>query len=423
METAELKAWAESEGALEIDVKQDGKLSISSKLLRFRWHGAPAVGVGAEHGADVRINSLIDGLAWFIGTAHDSDEELNILLGFEAGEALLIEHVDAIGTLCACLEGGPRIRVWAVSADAGPVALPTGPSSFGPVVPTRWNHWLIRASDRTVDGLAAQVAALVEHPSFSIYPKLSKGDEVRPWQMRLDGLDIGRVGASSAVLQLDTSNPDADRHLHKTWKELVGTEPRQFDVDTRTELVALISTLIAAWQVSGAPDAVLGHGQAEHALEAHLLTGRLEIQSAIDGPLSPAIPVEGKAVRGAQFPTLWGDVSSPARYLDVLLRDDVGNPFAVELKDQDAGGGHGQYLRHGLTQAVLYRHFIRSASELDPLFDRFGLRRDRCRAVLAFPAPTLTVRPKVETKLARHRELAGRFGVEVIEFARPGSTL
>jgi hypothetical protein len=45
-----------------------------------------------------------------------------------------------------------------------------------------------------------------------------------------------------------------------------------------------------------------------------------------------------------------------------------GRPWAIEVKDQYAAGGDGQYLRDGISQAVLYLHFIRSAWELEEWF-------------------------------------------------------
>lgn len=117
----------------------------------------------------------------------------------------------------------------------------------------------------------------------------------------------------------------------------------------------------------------------------------------------------------AQFPTLWGDVTRPARYLGALLADNHGRPWAVELKDQDAGGGHGAYLRHGIGQAVLYRHYIRSASELDPWFELHGLDRTQSRAALAFPKAA----PSTAEVIERLHALAALYNVEVIEFPRP----
>ncbi len=176
----------------------------------------------------------------------------------------------------------------------------------------------------------------------------------------------------------------------------------------------LVDQLIDAWTHTDNPGAVLGHGQAEHALEAHVLSGRL-ILSALAGPLHPAVPFRAGTLAAAQFPTLWGDVTRPARYLDALLADDNHRPWAIELKDQGAGGGHGAYLRHGIGQAVLYRHYIRSAAELDPWFELHGLERTQCQAALAFPAASQST-AKV---IARVRALAARYDVEVIEFARP----
>ena len=159
---------------------------------------------------------------------------------------------------------------------------------------------------------------------------------------------------------------------------------------------------------------MLGHGQAEHALEAHVLSERLTLDASV-GPLRSAVPFRSGTLAAAQFPTLWGDVTRPARYLDALLADSSGRPWAVELKDQTAGGGHGGYLRHGIGQAVLYRHYIRSVAELEPWFEHHGLERTECQAALAFPEAA----PSTLEGITRLRTLAALFNVEVIEFARP----
>jgi hypothetical protein len=174
--------------------------------------------------------------------------------------------------------------------------------------------------------------------------------------------------------------------------------------------------LIASWTHPSQPTAVLAHGQAEHALEAHILSARTALRTE-SGPLRLAVPFRSGTLGAAQFPTLWGDVTRPARYLDALLADDSSRPWAVELKDQDAGGGHGAYLRHGIGQAVLYRHYIRSASVLDGWFSSYGLQRTQCQAALAFP----TASSGASATVTRLRDLAKLFDVEVIEFPRPGS--
>lgn len=179
-------------------------------------------------------------------------------------------------------------------------------------------------------------------------------------------------------------------------------------------VVDRVDRLVAAWSDPDNPAAVLAHGQAEHALEAHVLSGRIQLTAA-GRPLRLAVPFRSGMLAAAQFPTLWGDVTAPARYLDALLADGDARPWAIELKDQDAGGGHGAYLRHGLSQAVLYRHFIRSADALEPWFTHHRLDRVGCHAALAFPVAAAGASKTID----RLRDLANRCDVE-IQFARPG---
>lgn len=56
-------------------------------------------------------------------------------------------------------------------------------------------------------------------------------------------------------------------------------------------------------------------------------------------------------------------------------------PWAVELKHHV--GGAGQYYRHAVGQAVLYREFIRRADLLEPWFEKRGMDRGSCEALVA----------------------------------------
>ena len=137
-----------------------------------------------------------------------------------------------------------------------------------------------------------------------------------------------------------------------------GLTPIHYTPEQVGDLVERVDHLIAAWTNVDSPGAVLKHGQAEHALEAHLVcSGRLTLETHA-GPLGLAVPFRSGMLAAAQFPTLWGDVTRPVRYLDALLADRHGRPWAVELKDQDAGGGHGGYLRHGIGQAMELRSHL-----------------------------------------------------------------
>ena len=234
--------------------------------------------------------------------------------------------------------------------------------------------------------------------------------------MRLDGLEIGRVGDATVTLALASKDLTKPGDPRVTWLDVVGPTALTFGPDDIDRLVAIVDALIERWSTGKKAGAVLAHGQAEHALEAHVLSGRLVLHSS-DGPLGLAIAPKGALLASAQFPTLWGDVASPARYLDALLADPDGRPWAIELKDQNTGG-HGGYLRHGIAQAVLYRHFIKSAEALDSWFAGHSLKRSECRAAVAFPNPS----PKTQKHIASHEAIAAMFDVEVIQFPRPGDS-
>lgn len=399
------------------DARRDRRLSLSSRLVRFRWDGAPAVAVRAGVSAKARLDAVVDALAWYLDVATPTDDTLHLLLGIDDDEATSSSWevgLGALGTVAASILDGPQIQVWRLGAGGEPHRCEIAPVGFDPSVLERWNNLLITESARQVSGLARHLVQSVDAACFALYPKLTSKDENQPWQMRLDGLEIGRIGAESATLALATRDLTKPGEPRDTWRDVIGTKTQSFQAADLGPLTACIVELIGSWSDPDRPTAVLGQGQAEHALEAHLLTGRTRLTSSA-GILRPPGPVEASVVRSAQFPTIW-DTSRRARYLDALLADEAGRPWAVELKDQDAGGGVGAYLRHGIGQAVLYRHFIRAAAGLDPYFAQLGLQRTDCQAALAFP----TAPASAAAKIAVHRRVAAAFGVEVIEFPRPG---
>jgi hypothetical protein len=418
MDRTALLAWAERHAEGPVVTTPDYQLSLSSKLLRFRWNGALCVAVDADADGKTRINAVLDALALCLGGYEAAETTVNLIVGTgpEGKEDPSIrEHLGAIGTLVAALRRAPAVRVWALAPGTQPAEVASASAEFTTGTPTKWAKMLMVAATTPVVGMAALVAeALSGRPSFALYPKLSSLKSAEPWQMRLDGLEIGRTGSTGTTLQLASKDLTKPNEPRTSWQEIVGNDSIRFTPERLDDLVGLVDQLIAAWTDPKGPAAVLGHGQAEHALEAHVLSGRL-ILNATAGPLLLAVPFRSGTLAAAQFPTLWGDVTRPARYLDALLTDRDGRPWAVELKDQDAGGGHGAYLRHGIGQAVLYRHYIKSAAALDPWFTLHGMQRTQCQAALAFPkAP-----PSTKTVIERLRNLAALFNVEVVEFIRP----
>lgn len=423
MDTTALTSWAHAHSDGPVDASSNKAHSLTSKLLRFRWNDAPTVAVGSDAPGKTRINAVLDGVAWHLATAPAADTVLNLILGrptaLADGSSALVEQLGAIGTLVNSLLDGPAIEVWAIDDDADtPVPLALAPASFTSATPQRWNALLMEWAALPASGLAAQAVHVVGHPSFALYPKLSSTKGPQPWQMRLDGLDIGRIGPATATLNLASRDLKAPGEPRATWRAIVGDDAVTYDESRLPALASRIGRLISSWQDPSSTAAVLRHGQAEHALEAHLLSGRLRVHTEGGTELQLAAPADDGVLRAAQFPTLWGAVTRPARYLDALLADPTRRPWAIELKDQQAGGGHGAYLRHGIGQAVLYRHYIRTATALDPYFEALDLHRVDCQAALAFPAAAAGTSPTI----ARLRNLAHRFNVEVIQFPRPGDS-
>ncbi len=415
MNRVKLRKWADLHSDGLVDASSDRGRSLSSRLLRFRWRGAPTIAVDSDADGKTRINVVVDGLAYFLATATGADDTLNIILGIDPATVetpKIREHLDAIGTVAAHVTGGPRVKVWHITDVVDePKEVAPRAAQFSTPSPKRWAEMLNRAAVAPVDGLAMNLLVQADRPALALYPKLSSKNEKLPWQLRLDGLDIGRVGPESGVLRL-ASNLTAPGEPRVTWRDVVGKNAVPFTLKELPTVVVLIKELIVRWTKPLA--GVLQHAQAEHALEAHILSGRLPL-TAGGTRLHPAIATDDGALRVAQFPTLWGDVTRPARYLDALLKDDEGRPWAVELKDQNAGGGHGAYLRHGVTQAVLYRHYIRSADALDAWFSARSLDRTECQSALAFPDPS----DGAAKTIGSLELLAPLLDVCVIRFPRP----
>ena len=417
MDTATVRDWATSNGT-NVEKGADHKLSLTSKLIRFRWNNSPAVAVGSDADAKTRINSVLDGIAWSL-ERYPRDGMLHLIVGTPGHDSPTDsqrEQLGAIGTLIASLASGPHVHLWQIDLSGKLRELEARAATFTNDKPKAWVKMLLTAREADPGGLAGMLVEAIDHPAAALYPKLSSQTTKEPWQIRIDGLDIGRVGTTTGTLRLATTKLAAPGKPREQWLKIVGQASQPFNAQSLAEMVKTTRRLIETFASGHASGNVLDHGQPEHALEAHVLSGRLQLATGT-GPLRLAIPNTDGVLRAAQFPTLWGDVTRPARYLDALLADEAGRPWAIELKDQDAGGGHGAYLRAGIGQAVLYRHYIRSVEELRTWFRHHRLDHVKCEAALAFP----TASPAAAATIARHVELADRYGVQVLQFPRPGS--
>ena len=125
----------------------------------------------------------------------------------------------------------------------------------------------------------------------------------------------------------------------------------------------------------------------------------------------PGSPAKSRVARGSQIPTQWWPDGDP-RYLDALLRDGQ-TAWAVEMKEPSRAGGYGSYLRHAIGQAVLYRHFLRTASSYSQWFNSAGLDQHGIRALVLYPQPDEVREAKISPRIGNLWLLASAFDVQL----------
>ena len=282
----------------------------------------------------------------------------------------------------------------------------------------RWKGYLESWYATSPTGLARDIVDGEHSDSLRLYPQLSKNPSNAGWSLRLDGLQVGVVNNDSGWLRVGKSLT-AQRAV-QAWGQVrpggYGTEPLECVRGGRNQGEHPHPTVgRPSWSQRGLVD----HGQSEHSLESAILRGVVPVLA--DGTrLGLPRETDGRQQRiawGSQVPTLWWHGGS-ARYLDALMKDGA-TPWAVEIKVAEAGGGYGRYLRQGLTQAILYRHFLLAAHQYEAWFTSLGMDRSACRAALLYPQPTPQVAVKVEHKVAALDQLCRDFAVTPIRVDVP----
>lgn len=123
---------------------------------------------------------------------------------------------------------------------------------------------------------------------------------------------------------------------------------------------------------------------------------KFSVEEGILEPVCRNYPIE--------FPTLWTPQGG-IRFLDALMYIDNVS-WGVELKVSN-----GQEYRHAITQAVLYREFIKRETRLHSWFKKRipSLDASKCRAGVVFQK-TLP-----ERIMRMHERVATVFGIEVLK--------
>jgi len=409
--------------------KRDGKLHLSKRLVRLKdgtnviGKKLPTVIVGCDY-PDIKSHpgdALVAAVRWVHSLDRDCSRFALVLANpWEENSKSKgpnnkkkDEILTPFKTLARALNDGPTGLEVELLLLHRPGKLSPPQSLQNPTWDTnkdkltRWKKRLEHRSKNSLPKLAAHLKDAVDHNSFRWY-LASNGKE---WSGRVEGLQVCSIDTkkdSQGILAVGKSLDDKQGckkgPSHEFCKILSGVQDARGlrgdswveerftdkDVDGVAEVIRELSTSRAVGD--------LRKMDKEHHLEARilrhkvpLLARRQSLSAVSDNPF--------------QFPTLWHDEDgSRPRYLDALMKSGD-TPWAVEIK-VNSSGSLIPYYSHGITQAVLYREFIRTALPFHRWFQdkERGLKPDECEGMV--------VVEEVDYDLSELRKTAHCFGIE-----------
>ena len=376
-------------------------LHISSKVIRcVDFQGVPSVFL-ASGDDDAMRNAVVDGVHW------------GLHLSVQPGGAAVCVCVpadtsDKVAHALATLAGASAaVRVDLVFYDivSGCVVR----SSRTAVLPCfaslrRTEDWAEQLSFRqtNVPAVGAALAGMLTRrvPAFRWYRNVTSGF----WSGRVGGWQVCTL-----------SDAGGEIRFGQTDKERSATPPVGMD-----GLPALASWVEAFAAKRSDRNSYEGSRKHEHLLESAVWRGPSVVAVTVPGamlPLEPVVPVSKPPL---QVPALYSTASeASARFVDAVMKDST-TPWVVELKVDS--GGQGQYYRHAITQAVLYREFFRHATDMHGWFRDLGLEPTDFQGAVVFPRLKGTVEHRNQL-LKQLRKTADCFGVAVVELPWNWDTL
>jgi hypothetical protein len=394
---------------------QDRIRGLSSRLMRSHEGGLLKAGIRCDATVDEHIHALLDLFAWHhYEVSRGAKLEDRVQLAVSRGPNT-VAALPPLRTLRMAHTGSPHIETF-VERDGGCLEEDLGdPPNFNGPDPKRYAGYLKAWYSKPLTGLALQLMNItLDSDRLRLYPQLSASPTSGKWSLRVDGLQVGEVGEVTGTLSVGKTEGGSQKASIAFRAVNNGALEFTFENDSVGDANELIHRLIE--HLGNMPGELLNHGVPEHALESTMVRGQRPV--TIGGrTLYPvvsknsALASEGSFVAyGSQIPTLWSPGEKP-RYLDALLRD--GHvPWAVEMKVK-AGGGYGAYLRHAIGQAVMYRHFLRTAHAYRGWFQSNDLDQDSIRALVLYPQPTETVQRKIAGRIGNLWLTAAAFDVQV----------
>ena len=375
-------------------------LHISSKVIRCdQYNGVPAVFVASEKKEDDIRNAVVDAVHWLVHK-HPNERKLAVHVPDDVPEK--VAH--ALATMAASCQGfDVDVRFYNIVAKR---VVPSNRTCSSPVIApmSRVRDWAKALASRptAVPSPAAELGAMLQAsvPAFRWYRNVTSGF----WSGRVGGWQVCTQTDHGATIRYGAT--DADRRKNVP--------------------VALTSISRAArWVESFAtrranPKTPEGGRKKEHLLESAVWRGPAVVPVqplGIPSPLEPIVPSHEPPL---QVPALYSsEADAPARFVDAVMKNGK-MPWAVELKVDT--GGQGQYYRHAITQAVLYREFLLQATYLHNWFRCLDLEPNEFRAAVVFPKLKGTENHRTRL-LGQVRKTGDCFDVDVVELQDPWPVL
>lgn len=380
--------------------RENARLTISEKIIRCENGDTLIAAMGCDMAKDDQIHLVVDAVNLWLQT-EPRKRFLRLVFGNREDKKEQDEVENAVALMMENIVG-IQLKIETRVNDERRDFISKSFIEQGDGRIERWMDFI--STERELPALAKDLEMAI-HANDGLF-QWYRSVTGKYWSGRVGGLEVCTVdlAGQGGVLKVgkmgkNGNNGIARQEFHKILKSKNFNEGRFYR--PQLEKVASVIHEIADSRRRGKLNGV----QREHLLESQVLSEKVKI-IAKEGELESVCKE-----RPFQFPTLWEPSAKP-RFMDALMRHgDI--PYVVELKEP-SGSSIGQGYRHAITQAVLYREFVRKANAVHPWFINKNLDPAKCKAIVAFPE-LLKSDKKKQMLLRQHILVGNAFGVEIVE--------